>query len=693
MRHSAKSGFLVFITLAAGLLLAGGGCARRRSSERLSVKQASSPALRGYNLENLNTRVSPCMDFYDFAVGGWRARNPIPPDYADWGIIEVVERRNQETLRRILENDAASNASQGSNQRKLGDFYASCMDSKAIDTDALKPLEPEFMRISAIHDLPSLEAEIARLQTLGVDAPFVFTSQQDFKNSATEIGVAWQGGLGLPNCTYYTKQDRKSRQIRRQYLAHTRRMFQLLGDSRPRAAAEAAVVMQIEMRLARASMTPVELRDPKAVYHTMPLTELDSIAPSFSWKEYFQKIGQPELRSINVAQPKFFKVVNAVLTTVPLPDWKTYLRWHLIDAAAHYLSDPFVDEDFAFERILTGAQKLQPRWQRCVNATDAAMGMALGKQYVERMFPPASKQQAVEMVNNLIAALGSDISDLTWMGSQTRQYALAKLAAMQKKIGYPGKWRDYSSLEIRRGPYVANVLNADSFEFHRELNKIGRPVDRAEWEMTPPTVNAYYDPSMNEIVFPAGILQPPFFDPTLVSAINYGDTGATIGHEMTHGFDDEGRQFDAHGNLKNWWTARDLARFEQRGTCIVNQFNGYTVDGGLHENGKLEEGESIADLGGLVIAYKAFEKSIAGKPRIKIGGFTPEQLFFLGYAESWEENIRPQLERLLVMTDPHPIARFRVNGPLSDMSEFARAWGCKTGDPMVRPPQQQCKIW
>ncbi|MDE3179346.1 MAG: M13 family metallopeptidase [Acidobacteriota bacterium] len=683
--------FAAALLAAAAFLVGSNGAVILGQAAAENATAQSSP--RGYDPANLDRSVKPCTDFYQFAVGGWRAKHPIPADYPAWGIIRVVTQRNQKILRRLLEQDAASHAPAGSNQRKLGDFYSSCMNEKEIESEGLKPLEPELRRISQIHNRQSLETEIARLQILGLDAPFGFTSQQDFKNSSEEIGVAWQGGLGLPNCTYYTKMDPKSKQIRAQYLAHAERIFKLMGDAPSTASAEAANIMKTETLLARSSMTPVELRNPKAVYHVMRLAELKTLMPYFSWPAFFREVGQPGLGSINAAQPEFLKTVNQAIVTLPLKDWRTYLRWQLIDQSAPYLSKPFVDEDFSFTRVLTGAEKLQPRWQRCVNEVDSGIGMALGKQYVDAEFPPAAKADALRLVNNLIAQLGNDISTISWMGPSTRQFALRKLSAMTKKIGYPEKWRDYSALAIAPGPYIANVLNADQFEFRRELNKIGKPVDRTEWIMTPPTVNAYYDPSMNEIVFPAGILQPPFFNSAASEAINYGDTGATIGHEMTHGFDDEGRQFDAQGNLKDWWTPSDLAQFNQRAACIVNQFDGYVVEGHLHENGKLVEGESIADLGGLVIAYKAFEKYMQGKPRVNIGGFTPEQLFFLGYAESWEQNIRPELERLRVSTDPHPLARFRVNGPLSNMPAFAAAWHCKPGDPMVRPPKEQCKIW
>ncbi|MGH9435574.1 MAG: M13 family metallopeptidase, partial [Terriglobia bacterium] len=472
-RHGSSA---VLGTLIAGVLVAASHGAA------ILGKTPPAPSLHGYDPQNLDLRAKPCADFYQFAVGGWKARNPIPPDYPAWGMIRVVTRRNQEILRHILENNAASNAPAGSNERKLGNFYASCMNERAIDSEGVKPLEPELKRIRQIHDLESLQAEIARLQVLGVDAPFGFTSQQDFKDSNEEIGVAWQGGLGLPNCTYYTQQDAKSKQIRAQYATHAANVFKLLGDSPSRAAAESTTIMRMETQLAKASMTPVELRDPQAVYHMMDVPQLHALTPSIPWKAFFRAVGQPNLRSINAAQPAFLKEVNHTLTTVPLGDWRTYLRWQLIDQSAPYLSKPFVDEDFNFTRILTGAEKLQPRWQRCVDAVDEGMGMALGEQYVKLEFPPAAKADALRMVNNLIAQLGTDISTVPWMEPSTRKFALEKLSAMAKKIGYPDRWRDYSALSVTRGPYMTNVLHADAFEFHRELDKIGKPVNRAEWD-------------------------------------------------------------------------------------------------------------------------------------------------------------------------------------------------------------------
>lgn len=697
MRHSSSSRNASVLCTAGAIaitLVFFSGCSNKEQPKQATASKttAAAPAL---NPQNLDTKVKPCDNFYQYADGGWMARNPIPPAYPAWGTFNELAEHNRDVLRNILEKDAADKtAPEGSNTRKLGDFWTSCMDTNAIEAAGVKPLDPEFQRIAQIHNRRGLESEIARLQRIGVNALFQFGSEQDFKNSEMMIGDAEQGGLGLPNCTYYTKQDPKSKQIRQEYVAHVGKMFELLGDKPDKAAQEAQTVLKLETTLARSSMTPVQLRDPKAVYHKLDMSQLRRLTPEFSWDSFFAETGRPHLESINIGQPEFFKAMNKVLGSVPLSTWKTYLRWHLIDMAAPYLSTPFVDENFNFNiKTLTGAKEILPRWKRCVRQADGGIGMALGEQYVKEAFPPSAKARAMDMVNNLITALHSDISTLSWMSPDTRKHAIAKLQLLVKKIGYPSKWRDYSKLEIAKGPYVDNIFAAVHFEFNREVNKIGKPVDRTEWEMTPPTVNAYYDPTMNEIVFPAGILQPPFFNPNADDAVNYGAMGVVIGHEMTHGFDDEGRQFDAHGNLVNWWTPQDLKRFNARAQCVEKQFDGYVVEDHLNENGKLVLGESIADLGGLAIAYAAFQQTPEAKSHQKIDGFTPDQRFFLGYAQIWAENIRPQFARLLATTDPHPIPRFRTNGPLSNMPTFAQAFGCKAGDPMVRPPAEQCKIW
>ncbi len=648
----------------------------------------------GVHLADMDTKVSACVNFNQYANGDWMAKNPIPAAYPSWGTFNELAERNRDQLHEILEAAAKNTgAPQGSDEQKIGDFYASCMDTAQVESAGTKPLEPEFSRISAIQDLTGLQAEIARLQRNGVNALFNFGSQQDRKNSEQVIAGAAQGGLGLPDRDYYTKTDDKSQQLREQYAAHVAKMFELLGDEPAKAADEAKTVMSIETKLAEASMTRVERRDPDKTYHKMDAAQLRALTPNFAWDGYLSDLGFPGIAEVNVAQPSFFEAVNGLLKSVPLDDWKTYLRWQLVNSAAPALPEKFVQEDFNFKgRILTGTKEILPRWKRCVTATDRQLGFALGQVYVQKYFPPEAKARADQMVHYLIAALGDDIKTLAWMGAETKKAALAKLEAFTPKIGYPDKWRDYSAYKVDRGPYVDNLMNGELFEFNRDLKKIGKPVDRTEWGMTPPTVNAYYNPPKNEIVFPAGILQPPFFDPKADDAVNYGGIGTVIGHEMTHGFDDQGRKFDAHGNLKNWWTEDDLKNFQERAACVEKQFDGYVVMDDLHENGKLVLGESIADLGGLTIAFKAYEKSLEGKPRPpKIEGVTPEERFFLAYAHLWAQNARPQYERLQVNVNPHPLGRFRVIGPLSNMPFFTQAFDCKPGDAMVR--SDRCVIW
>ncbi len=566
----------------------------------------------GFNTANLDRTCAPCTDFNQFANGGWMAKNPIPAAYPSWGVFNEVAERNREILHQILE-DAAKDpaAARGSSEQKIGDYYGSCMDTAKIDSEGLKPLQPELDRIQQIANTADLEAEIAHLQSMGVDAFFGVDSTQDFKDSTQVTGEVDQGGLGLPDRDYYTRDDPKSKEQRAEYQKHVAKMFELMGDPAATAATEAQTVMDLETQLAKASQTEVERRDPKNVYHRMPQAGLKTLAPSFPWEDYFTAVGLAGKGDVNVTAPDFFKEMGQMISAQPISNWKIYLRWHLINTAAPSLSTPFVDEDFHFKRtVLTGTKEILPRWKRCVSFTDRALGEALGQVYVKKAFPPEAKTRALTMVKNLEAALADDIRQLPWMSESTRRQALIKLEAINNKIGYPDKWRDYSALDITRGPYVENVFRAETFEFHRELNKVGKPVDRNEWGMSPPTVNAYYNPQLNEIVFPAGILQPPFFDFQADDAVNYGAMGAVIGHEMTHGFDDQGSQFDALGNLKNWWTPEDQKNFDARGACVANQFDGFAVEDKLHENGKLVEGESIADLGGLAIAYAAYQKSL-----------------------------------------------------------------------------------
>ncbi|HUJ29908.1 MAG TPA: M13 family metallopeptidase [Candidatus Acidoferrum sp.] len=676
--------------------VAGSAVAAEAAAGDCSFAFADQEQNHGFDLANLDRSVSPCDNFFGFADGGWVKANPIPAAYSSWGTFNILHQHNEDVLHDILEEASKDkSAKPGSNWQKIGDFYATCMDESQIEAAGAKPLQPEFNRITAIHDAATLQVEIARLQTQGVPAVFAFGPQQDFKDSTREIATLRQGGLGLPERDYYLRDDEKSKQIRDAYVQHVTNMFKLLGDDGTAAGGEAKTVLDIETSLAKASMKRVDMRNPDNVYHLKTVAEVRDLAPHLVWDEYLKEIGSPAVSDINVAQPDFFKGMDAALSSVSLAEWKTYLRWHLIHAAAPGLSQKFVDENFDFYgRTLTGAKELLPRWRRCVEATDRQLGEALGQYYVQRAFPPAAKAKAQAMVGNLIAALRDDLKTLDWMSPETSQKAIEKLDAITPHIGYPDKWRDYSKFDVTRASFAENVIHGDEFEHARQMAKIGQPVDRTEWGMTPPTVNAYYNPTMNEIVFPAGILQPPFYDPNRDDAMNYGGIGAVIGHEMTHGFDDSGARFDPQGNLKNWWTPEDLKNFTARGDCIAKQFDSFEVEPGLHENGKLVEGESIADLGGLTIALAAYHHSIEGKPAPPaIDGFTPEQRFFLAYAQVWEGSFRPEVARLRVNTDSHPLNQFRTNAPLSNMPSFSKAWGCSATSAMVRPEGERCRIW
>jgi len=659
---------------------------------KLGMSDAAVTSTEGLHLDWLDRSVNPAQNFFGYANGNWQKSNPIPPAYSTWGTFNILQNQNEDTIHQILE-DAAKNtqAQPGSDTRKIGDFYYSGMDEAAINQAGIKPLEPELERIADIESQKQLQAEIAHLQMLGVNALFGMGQMQDFKDSTQVIGVVGQGGLGLPDRDYYLKKDPKFAKIRAAYVQHIARSLELLGDTQDNAVREAGIVMDIETNLAKASMSQVQQRDPRAVYHVMSLAQLDKATPNFSWQDYFANLGHPELKSINLEMPKFFKSMSMQLKSVPLSNWKTYLRWQLLDAFAPYLSRPFVDEDFKMQSTLTGAKKLLPRWKRVVKTENRALGFAVGKAYVEQKFPPASKAAVLDILHGIRAALQKDLETISWMSPKTRQAAIKKLALMGERIGYPDKWRDYSALSIDRGPYVLNVMRANEFENNRELNQIGKPVDTSEWFMTPQTVNAYYDPSMNNINFPAGILQPPLFDPKAPMAVNYGAIGFIMGHETTHGFDDQGSQFDGHGNLRNWWTTADHRHFGKNVRCIVKQFSNYTVDGDVHVQGKLVTGEAIADLGGLKLAWRAFHASPYYKDAKTIDGFTPDQQFFLGAAHVWASNIRPEEARRRATTDPHPPAMDRVNGTLANLPQFQQAFHVPKKSPMVDQPI--CVIW
>lgn len=663
----------------------------------LGAAPATAPQTpRGFDPANMDTGVSPCADFYQYAVGAWEQRTTIPAEYGKYGVDQEVEARTFGIVKDILEGAAAdTSAPRGSERQKVGDFYASGMDEARVAEEGIRPLEPVLRRIAATRDRAALATAIAFLQEIGTSAAFRVDVAPDDRDSAVNILQLSQAGLGLPDRDYYLKRDTRSRALRREYAAHVERMFGLLSDPAPVAGRNARTVLRLETRLARASMTRDETDDPIATYHKMNRKMLARQAGGFSWDAYFRALGLDGVDNLVVRQPAFFRELGRMAQGVPLAEWRTYLRWHALRATAGYLSSAFEREAFAFNgTTLEGIPALPPRWKRVLAETDAALGEALGKLYVDRAFSSQAKRKALDMVANLRAALRARLQRLEWMGEATKAQALAKLDAMRVKIGYPDAWRDYSALEINRTAYLENVLAARRFEFRRSLAKVGKPVDRSEWSMTPMTNNAYYEPTLNELVFPAGVLQPPFFDPEADDAANYGDIGATIGHEMTHGFDDGGRQYDAQGNLRDWWTAEDAKAFTERAALLVKQFDAFEPLPGLRINGTLTLGENLADLGGLAIAYDAFmlarqSSPTAGPP----DGFTREQRFFLSYAEAWRFKLRPEFLRGRLVTDEHSPPRYRVLGPLANLPEFAAAFRCRPGDAMVRPAEARVNLW
>jgi putative endopeptidase len=657
----------------------------------------STSVSRAIDKSNMDTTCTACQDFYEYANGGWQSRATIPAAYAVWGSFQQLSDKNEAVVHDILEDAAkrAPTAKAGSNTWKVGTFYGACMDSAHVESLGATPLQPTLDAIAAITSTEQLANAFGDLDRRAGLAPFGVGAAVDPKNSAEVIAQAGQGGLGMPERDYYLRTDDKSKALRDKYVEHVTRTFKLIGENDEQAARDAARVMALETRLAGASMPRVAMRDPNATYHKMTLAEFQAMTPHIDMKRYLDQVGASHVSVVNVRQPDFFRTVDTLVTTVPLDDWKAYLRWHAASNASPALSAAFVNQAFSWQQNLSGAKELRPRWKRCASATNAVLGEAVGAEYVQRTFTPAAKARALTMVNNLRDALRERIGQLGWMSDSTKRQALVKLDAFTRKIGYPDKWRDYSALQVKPGAFAENLQAANRFGTAREWAKLGKPVDRTEWAMTPPTVNAYYSPQFNEIVFPAGILQPPFYDPNADDAVNYGGMGAVIGHEMTHGFDDQGRQFDAAGNLRDWWTAQDAAAYKARAQLVSDQFDRYTVlDSATHVNGKLTLGENIADLGGLTIAYAAFQKSLAGKPRpANIDGFTPEQRFFLSWAQVWREASRPEALRAQVNTNPHSPAQWRVNGPLSNMPEFARAFSCKPGDPMVRNDALRAQIW
>ena len=656
---------------------------------------ASDAPRSGIDREGMDTSCKPCDDFWRYANGTWIDKHPIPARYPTWGTMPVLAESNRERLKVILESAAANkSAPANSNERKIGAFYASCMDTAAIEKRGLDPLRPELDRVARIPSAKDVAAAIVDLQKSAPVGPVMVMGSPDLKNSKEVIANVGVGGLSLPDRDYYFKDDPKSKQIREEFVGHVARLMELLGDAPDAAASEAKMILAFETSFAEATPTNVQRRDPYSRYHKMDVAALNALSPNFDWKPLFQLWNLDTSAPINVTEPKLVEKLNAQLTAVPVEDWKTWLRWRLVNGAARMLPKAFFDEDFRFSSaVLTGVKEQQPRWQTCATAVDMSMGEALGQVFVEKHFPAEAKRRMRELVENLRTSLKEQLETADWLSPETRKNAVAKLTAFTPKIGYPDRWRNYSALKIDDKSFYENARGAAQFNRAYQLAKIGKAVDKNDWGMTPPTVNAYYNPTFNEIVFPAGILQPPMFDMTADDAANYGAIGAVIGHEMGHGFDDQGSKFDAEGNLKNWWTDEDRKKFEKRAGCVIDQFNTADLGEGLRHNGKLVVGEAMGDLGGLTLAYRAYKRSLHGKEGPVLDGFTADQRFFLAFARVWASQYRPEATRLRLNTDPHPLPKWRANATLSNMPEFRAAFKCKAGDPMVRDASKECRLW
>ena len=654
------------------------------------------PYTPGLEPRFMDRSVDPCVDFYAYSCGGWEKLNPIPPDQSTWSVYGKLQNEIQRHLWGLLQTAAHPSTARSPVQAQVGDYFAACMDEPRIEGLGAKPLEPALSALAKVKDGRGLATWLAgqHLAATSAQLLFGFGSQQDASDATQFIAAFWAGGLGLPDRDDYLDQDPRSQQIREKYREHVVRILQLLGDDAATAKKTMALVVDIETALAKASLTRVDRRDPYKVFHKMKVSELQQLAPAFDWKTYLGGMGVPGTQVLNVSQPAFAKAVSAELKKRPLADWKQYLRWHLANTQAQYLSRAFVEEDFAFnDKVLRGTQELAPRWKRCVRWVDRDLGEALGEVFVQKNFSPELKEKTLAMVLGIERQMEEDLRTLDWMSPATRQRGIEKLKTMANKIGYPDRWRDYSSIRLARDDFQGNVARSVRFESARQLAKIGKPVDRGEWEMTPQTVNAYYNPTMNDMNFPAAVLLPPLYDPKMDAAPGYGNTGGTIGHELTHGFDDEGRKFDAKGNLSDWWTKEDAAEFERRASCVSDQYSTYIAVDDIHVNGKLTLGEDVADLGGLILAYRAWRASTANQRLMPIDGLTPDQRFFVGNAQWACTNIRPEAMRLRARTDPHSPPRYRVNGLVVNMAEFAQAFSCKPGQPMTKPPEKICKVW
>jgi putative endopeptidase len=664
-----------------------------------AVSAQSAAPRKAIDRANLDTTCAACSDFFTFANGGWLKRNTIPAAYSSWGSFNELQDKNELVIRDVIDAAVkavhAGSARPSSNVFKIGAYYESCVDTLAIDALGTKPIDATMARIAKISSAADLPAALAELEATNGLAPFGVGAGADYKNSNRLLTNAAQGGLSIGQRDYYLSPDTSMRKIRDAFLGYAGKLFELYGESAADAKAHAQTVLDIETKFAQVSMDQVTQRNPNAVYHVMSIAQFDSIAPHFNWQAFISAQGGPNVTEINVQQPDFFRALDGFITSIPVNDWKTLLRFRLLHSAAGSLPKRYADEGFAFAKLFTGQRERLPRWKSCGQRTTGVLGEAVGEEYVKRQFTPDAKARARTIVDNMVSVLGEQIRQLDWMSDSTKTQALAKLAAFGRKIGYPDKWKDYSKLEVKPGEYYLNQRRAAAWGRAVNWAKLGKPVDKTEWPITVEQVNAGYVPSWNEIVFPAGVLQPPFFDPNADDAVNYGAIGAVIGHEMSHGFDDQGRRFDANGNLRDWWTKDDVAKYNAQAQRVVDQFNAYTVvDSTTHVNGKLTLGENIGDLGGLKIAYVAMQKSMAQKGRQpNIDGFTPEQRFFLGWAQVWRELQRDEATKAQVNSNVHAPAKWRVNGPLSNMPEFKAAWGCKDGDPMVRPDALRARIW
>jgi endothelin-converting enzyme/putative endopeptidase len=680
---------LTWLFLATSLVLA-----QTQSSSSTSDKTYK--LLPGLDKQLINNSADPCVDFFEYACGNFPKLYPIPSDRSGFGVGAMISEYTQNILHTMLEKAAAGGESRTANEQKIGDYYASCMDIDAIDKKGLQPLQPDLDRIAALKSKDELPALLAHFQMINVNAFFGFGEQQDFKDATKQIAIADQGGLGLPERDYYFRKGDVAEKTRSEYVQHITNMLKLMGEPETQAASDAKKIMDLETALAKVSLDITSRRDPKNIYHMMPLSQLETITPEFAWNRFLTDIKITPITDLNVTVPDFFKGLNSLIASTDLDTIKAYLRWQLVNSTdSTALPKALDDEEFDFNRHkLAGQPEQRPRWKRCVEATDQALGEALGQVYVAQEFPPSSKQATVQMVHDIEAAMDEDLEHLDWMTAATKARAEQKLHAVADKIGYPDHWRDYSKLEVIRGDALGNADRAAEFENRRELNKIGKPVDRGEWGMSPPTINAYYSATMNDINFPAGILQPPFYDKNATDAENYGHGGAIVGHELTHGFDDQGRQFDANGNLDDWWTAEDTKRFEQKTDCEVKEYDNFTAVDDVKINGKLTLGENTADNGGLRLAYIAFLADAKRKNidlNQKQDGYTPLQQFFLGFGQDWCGETRPQQLRLQVQTDPHSPRKFRVDGVVQNMPEFGKAFGCKPGQPMM--PVNSCRVW